>query len=129
MRDLSHITPIVSGISGALAIIAVVIRSILTRGIFALDDVLAIAALISALPMGIMQPIVQLNGFGKDIWTLSAEKITRVGQVRNLVSRLRMSSLSTSVHMDKPNVVLCGHYSHKTVVSILLSSHLSAPKA
>ncbi|KAH7402899.1 hypothetical protein BKA66DRAFT_507745 [Pyrenochaeta sp. MPI-SDFR-AT-0127] len=81
IRNLSHVTPIVSGVSGAVAIVAVIIRSFLTGGIFALDDIFAITALLSALPMGILQFFVAVDGFGKDIWTLQPEKIYRVVQL------------------------------------------------
>ncbi|KAF2790229.1 hypothetical protein K505DRAFT_377667 [Melanomma pulvis-pyrius CBS 109.77] len=78
VRDITHITPIVSGVSGGAAIIAVVVRCFPTGGAFALDDIFAIAALVSALPMGILEFIMAADGFGKDIWNIPHENIYRI---------------------------------------------------
>jgi hypothetical protein len=83
VRDITHITPIVTGISGGFAIIGVVVRCFATAGNFAPDDFFAIAALISALPMGILEFFMSADGFGKDIWTLTPKNIYRIVQVSN----------------------------------------------
>lgn len=46
IRDITHITPIVTGVSGGAAIISVITRILVAGGMFALDDVFAIAALV-----------------------------------------------------------------------------------
>jgi hypothetical protein len=86
VRDITQITPIVSGVSGGAAIVAVIIRCLLTGGTFALDDAFVIAALVAALPMGILEFFMAADGFGKDIWTVPPKKIYRVVQVRKPTS-------------------------------------------
>ena len=81
-RDITHITPIVTGVSGGAAGIAVVIRTIAARGELAFDDWFAIAAYIAALPMGILEFFMSADGFGKDIWTIPHPQIYRIIQVR-----------------------------------------------
>jgi hypothetical protein len=82
VRDITHVTPIVTGISGAFAIIGVLARCIASAGSLQLDDIFAIAALISALPMGILEFFMSADGFGKDIWTIEPKNIYRIVQVR-----------------------------------------------
>ncbi|USP81525.1 hypothetical protein yc1106_08799 [Curvularia clavata] len=78
VRDITQITPIVSGVSGGLAIMAVLARCIAVGRNFAIDDVHAVLALLSALPMGILEFPMSYDGFGKDIWTIPPEKISRI---------------------------------------------------
>ncbi|RAR00918.1 integral membrane protein [Stemphylium lycopersici] len=78
VRDITHITPIVTGVSGGAAVIAVIARCILVGKAFAVDDVFALVALLSALPMGILEFFMSADGFGKDIWTVESEKIYRI---------------------------------------------------
>ncbi|KAH7112486.1 hypothetical protein B0J11DRAFT_185921 [Dendryphion nanum] len=78
VRDITHITPIVTGVSGAAAIIAVVVRSALAYASFSLDDMFAVAALISALPMGILEFFMAADGFGKDIWNIPHNNIYQI---------------------------------------------------
>jgi hypothetical protein len=93
VRDITHITPLVTGISGGVAIIGVVVRCIATAGTFALDDIFAIAALVNAIPMGILEFVMSNDGFGKDIWTIPPAKIYRIVQV-SMLTRQNQSRLS-----------------------------------
>lgn len=81
VRDITHITPIVTGVSGGAALLSVIVRSIRPGGVFGLDDLFAIAAVVAALPMGILEFFMAADGFGKDIWTIPAEKIYRIVKV------------------------------------------------
>lgn len=81
VRDITSITPIVSGVSGGLAIVAVIIRCISTGGMFAWDDIFAVLALITALPMGILEFFMSADGFGKDIWTIEPHNIYTIVKV------------------------------------------------
>jgi hypothetical protein len=54
MRYITYITPIVTGIPGGFAIISVVELCFAKAGNFASDDLFAVAALVSALPMDIL---------------------------------------------------------------------------
>jgi hypothetical protein len=83
VRDITHITPIVTGISGGFAIIGVLVRGFASGGRLELDDIFAIAALISALPMGILEFFMSSDGFGKDIWTIEPSNIYRIVKVNN----------------------------------------------
>ncbi|KAF1948860.1 hypothetical protein CC80DRAFT_485537 [Byssothecium circinans] len=75
VRDITHITPIISGVSGGAALIAVVIR-IWTSGVnFGADDGCIVAAMIFALPMAVLEFIMSALGFGKDIWTIQPKDI------------------------------------------------------
>lgn len=80
VRDITHITPIVTGVSGGAALVGVIIRMINARDGYAIDDYCAIAAYISALPMGILEFFMSDDGFGKDIWNIPHEKIYRIIQ-------------------------------------------------
>jgi hypothetical protein len=81
VRDITHITPIVTGVSGGAALISVIIRSLLAGSVFGLDDFFAIAAMVAALPMGILEFFMAADGFGKDIWTIPPHKIYRIVRV------------------------------------------------
>ncbi|KAH7071086.1 hypothetical protein BKA63DRAFT_568239 [Paraphoma chrysanthemicola] len=78
VRDIAHILPIVTATSGALALSMVVLRMFAIQDHFAHDDVFAIAAILSAIPMGVLEFIKAEDGFGKDIWTIPAPNIYRV---------------------------------------------------
>ncbi|KAI8933113.1 hypothetical protein NX059_009756 [Plenodomus lindquistii] len=80
VRDITHITPIVTGVSGGAALISVIIRVSAARHNIALDDIFAIAALVSALPMGILQFFMAADGFGKDVWTIPPKKMYRISK-------------------------------------------------
>jgi hypothetical protein len=81
VRDITHITSIVTGISGGLTIIGVVVLCVVTAGSFALDDIFATAALTSALPMGTLELFMAVDGLGTNIWIVLPEKIYRIVQV------------------------------------------------
>jgi len=81
-RDISHISPIVSGVSGGIAVISVIIRSISTAGSFQIDDIFAIAATAVAIPLGGLQFALAADGFGRDIWTIPHLKIYRIIKAR-----------------------------------------------
>ena len=85
VRDITRITPIVSGVSGGFAILGVLLRCFSTRGVFALDDVFAVAALVFALPMGTLEFFMSADGFGKDIWNIPAEKVYRIVKVSDFL--------------------------------------------
>ncbi|KAF2023028.1 hypothetical protein EK21DRAFT_105511 [Setomelanomma holmii] len=55
VRDVTHIIPIVTGTSGGFALLGVLVRSMSLGREFALDDIFAIAAMVSALPMGTLE--------------------------------------------------------------------------
>ena len=90
VRDITHITPIVTGVSGGAALIALIVRCILSSSNFGLDDAFVVAAFVSALPMGVLEFIMSNDGFGRDIWTIPAAKIYRIVQVSS--STLQMQS-------------------------------------
>lgn len=49
VRDITHITPIVTGVSGGAAMIAVITRILVAGGITSLDDLFALVALMSVM--------------------------------------------------------------------------------
>jgi hypothetical protein len=75
----------VSGVSGGAAVLAVVVRCFFTSSPKGLDDVFVVAALVAALPMGILEFFMSADGFGKDIWTIPPAKIYRIVQVSNSI--------------------------------------------
>lgn len=81
VRDNTKVTPITTGVFGGLAILGVAMRCVATKGSFALDDIFAVAALIVALPMGILEFFMSSDGFGKDLWTIPPANIYRIVQV------------------------------------------------
>ncbi|KAH7067851.1 hypothetical protein FB567DRAFT_457821 [Paraphoma chrysanthemicola] len=78
VRDISHIPPIVTATSGAIALLMIVLRMFAVQDHFALDDMFATAAMASAIPMGVLEFIKAKDGFGKDIWTIPAPNIYRI---------------------------------------------------
>lgn len=46
VRDITHITPIVTGVSGGAAILAIITRMFVAGSVYQLDDIFAIAALV-----------------------------------------------------------------------------------
>ena len=83
-RDISHITPIVAGVSGGVALIAVIIRCIYAVGTFQVDDMSAVAAIAIAVPFGALEFALAADGFGKDIWTIPHANIYRIIKARAL---------------------------------------------
>lgn len=82
VRDITHITPIITGTSGGAAIIGVVIRVWMSGSDFGLDDAMCVVALVFAIPMAILEFIMSGLGFGKDIWTRMPGEIYKIVQVR-----------------------------------------------
>jgi hypothetical protein len=91
VRDITHITPIVSGISGGAALIAVVIRVWTSGAGFWLDDAMCVTALVFALPMAVLEFLMSNLGFGKDIWTLEPEAIYKIVQASQTQSSMTTS--------------------------------------
>lgn len=81
VRDNTMTTPIVTGVSGGLATIGVIIRCVRFDAYFGLDDAFAIASLVFAIPMGVLEFIMAKDGFGKDIWNIPFENIYRIIKV------------------------------------------------
>ncbi|KAI0143003.1 50S ribosomal protein L36e [Xylariaceae sp. FL1272] len=80
VRDNTAVTPIITAVSGILAIVAVVMRvlDIFPNRNFMPADVCAIAALVIGIPLGVLELIMSTLGFGKDIWTLTPYRITHI---------------------------------------------------
>jgi hypothetical protein len=85
VRDMSTVTPIVIGISGGVATIAVIIRCSTSDAMMSLDNVFAVAALAAALPISVVGLYMPEDGFGTDVWTLTPSQITRIIKVALLV--------------------------------------------
>jgi hypothetical protein len=81
VRDKTHITPIFIYVTASLATISIIARCIARTDSFGADDVSALAAWVTGVAMAIIIVIMSAEGFGKDIWTLSPAKITRLLQV------------------------------------------------
>jgi len=79
--------------------IAVLARCFPTGSAFGLDDLFVIAALLFALPMGILEFVMSADGFGKDIWNIPAEKIYQILKVRIFLQR-RVSTLLTEMQLS-----------------------------
>ncbi|KAH7085105.1 hypothetical protein BKA63DRAFT_499004 [Paraphoma chrysanthemicola] len=80
VRDRTHIPTIVASVTGGLAMLAVLIRTMigLLDGQFGWHDACALGAGIWAIPMNAMQFPLSAAGFGKDIWTIPLENVTRI---------------------------------------------------
>jgi hypothetical protein len=81
VRDISNVTPLVIEISGAVAIVAIIIRCATSEALFSLDNVFAVAALAAAIPISVIGLYMPNDGFGKDVWTLTHRQITRTVKV------------------------------------------------
>jgi predicted permease len=81
IRDRSHIAPTITYATVSIALVAVVLRCIARADRFALDDIFAVVAFTTGLPQAIITVLMSKKGFGKDIWTLSAENITWILKV------------------------------------------------
>jgi len=81
VRDITNITPIVTGVAGGAALLAVIVRTLITGTEFALDDLFAVTAFITALPMGILEFFMAADGFGKDIWNIEPAHVYRIVRV------------------------------------------------
>ncbi|KAI0482570.1 50S ribosomal protein L36e [Xylariaceae sp. FL0804] len=79
VRDITNITPIITTVSGLLAIASYGLRVWDSFSIgFGMADLFATIALAFAIPMGVLEYIMSVRGFGKDIWTLTPWAITQV---------------------------------------------------
>ncbi|KAJ8128635.1 hypothetical protein O1611_g5000 [Lasiodiplodia mahajangana] len=80
IRDNTVVTPVIVAVSGILAIVAVTMRVIdaLPNRFLQPADICAILALVTAIPLGVLELIMSTLGFGKDIWTLTPSHITRI---------------------------------------------------
>ena len=81
VRDISHVTPLVIEISGAVAIVSVVIRCATSDSLFSLDNIFSVVALATAVPISIIGLYMPDDGFGKDVWTLTPRQISRTVKV------------------------------------------------
>lgn len=72
------------GVSGGLALAALLIRIMMAGTRIALDDYFAIAAMAIATAMLSLQFVTTASGFGKDIWAIPAKDIYRIIQVRHV---------------------------------------------
>ncbi|KAF2728073.1 hypothetical protein EJ04DRAFT_569846 [Polyplosphaeria fusca] len=75
VRDRTHLLPLISGISGLFALVAVIVRTIAAGPNFGLDDFFACAAMAGAIPMDVLQLYTGPAGFGKDVWNVSFDNI------------------------------------------------------
>ncbi|KAI1426214.1 50S ribosomal protein L36e [Xylaria sp. FL1777] len=80
IRDNTAVTPIITAVFGILAIIAVVMRviDVLPNRSIQPADVCAVLALITGIPLGVLELIMSTLGFGRDIWTLTPYRITHI---------------------------------------------------
>ncbi|KAI0120996.1 50S ribosomal protein L36e [Xylariales sp. AK1849] len=94
IRDNTMVTPIVTALSGSLAIVAVAIRLVDSRR-RGLDggDICAVMGLGCALPMGILEFVVSVDGSGKDIWAIPFDKIKRIIMFTWVTEFMYMASL------------------------------------
>ncbi|KAE8151417.1 hypothetical protein BDV25DRAFT_138839 [Aspergillus avenaceus] len=94
VRDITHITPIVTTVFGILAIIATLMRTLQFPKQFGAEDIFAILALLASLPMGALEFVMSNYGFGKDIWTIPFDNITRIVQYTWITQMLYIASQS-----------------------------------
>ncbi|KAI1273791.1 50S ribosomal protein L36e [Xylaria sp. FL0933] len=80
VRDITAVTPIIVSVFGILAIIAVAMRVLdaLPNRHLQPADLCAIAALLTGIPLGVLELVMSSLGFGKDIWTLTPYRITHI---------------------------------------------------
>ncbi|KAL6244186.1 hypothetical protein RBB50_009056 [Rhinocladiella similis] len=83
VRDNTAVTPIVTAVSGIIAIMCVILR-LADRfpkwEQIQWADVCVVLSLLLALPMAILEFFMSSDGFGKDIWTIPPDKITQIVQ-------------------------------------------------
>ncbi|KAI1624485.1 50S ribosomal protein L36e [Exophiala viscosa] len=83
VRDNTAITPVITAVSGLLAIVCVLMRLAdkyphWERLQWA--DLCVVISLLLAIPMAVLEFYMSSAGFGKDIWTISFDNITRIVQ-------------------------------------------------
>ncbi|EOA91722.1 uncharacterized protein SETTUDRAFT_80947, partial [Exserohilum turcica Et28A] len=96
VRDNTRITPIISGVSGGAAILAILARCYAVGKSFAVDDLFAVISLILALPMGIVEFFMSVDGFGKDVWTLAPDKINSVVRLTWITEVFYFAAVATT---------------------------------
>ncbi|KAL4864059.1 hypothetical protein BDV12DRAFT_189228 [Aspergillus spectabilis] len=79
-RDISHITPTVTSVLMGLAIAVTLVRCLESRHHFGPEDIFANLALVvlSTSPSPTLIALVAKDGYGKDIWSLPFDNITRI---------------------------------------------------
>lgn len=84
IRDRSSNIIIVNAVFGTLALIALVIRMLVSirQKIFGTDDLCAIIAYVFAAPVTYGQLACGILGFGKDTWAVPPENIYLIMKVR-----------------------------------------------
>ncbi|KAE8132846.1 hypothetical protein BDV38DRAFT_287321 [Aspergillus pseudotamarii] len=95
-RDISHITTIVTSVFMSLAITFTVMRCSESRDHFGPEDIFAILALIFAVPMGALEYPMAKDGYGKGIWTLPFDNITRIVKFTWLLQLLYIPALAAT---------------------------------
>ncbi|KAK5456025.1 hypothetical protein LTS15_005344 [Exophiala xenobiotica] len=81
IRDDTAVTPIVTAVSGLVAIVCVVLRvadRFPGKQKFQWADLCVVTSLLLAIPMAILEFYMSSDGFGKDVWTLPFDNITRI---------------------------------------------------
>ncbi|KAL2865775.1 uncharacterized protein BJX67DRAFT_357307 [Aspergillus lucknowensis] len=95
-RDISHITPAVTSVFMALAIAATLARCMESRHHFGPEDIFALLALFLAIPMGALEYPMAKDGFGKDIWSLPFDNITRIVKFTYILQLLYIAALAST---------------------------------
>ncbi|KAJ9297282.1 hypothetical protein DTO271G3_4575 [Paecilomyces variotii] len=93
IRDRTMVTPVITGVSGGLAVIAVFLRLWDQYDHLQVGDISAVASLIFALPMGGLEFAMSHLGFGKDIWVLPFNNITKIIQYTWLTEIFYMTAM------------------------------------
>ncbi|KAL2822666.1 hypothetical protein BJX63DRAFT_427222 [Aspergillus granulosus] len=95
-RDISHITPIVTSVFMSLAIAATLVRCFGSRHHFGPEDIFALLALLLAIPMGALEYPMAKDGYGKDIWSLPFDNITRIIKFTWVLQLLYIPALAST---------------------------------
>ncbi|KAL3478464.1 hypothetical protein BJX99DRAFT_256361 [Aspergillus californicus] len=95
-RDVSRITPTVTGIFMGLAIAATLVRCSESRHHFGPEDIFATLALLFAIPMGALEYPMAKDGYGKDIWSLPFDNITRIVKLTWVLQLLYIPALAAT---------------------------------
>lgn len=104
MRDNTAVTPVITAVSGGLAFVCVLLRivdrfpqwsqlqwadlcvvlALVCDAVYTIsvEGKVLIAVQVFAIPMAVLEFIMSKDGFGKDIWTIPFDQITRIVKVR-----------------------------------------------
>ncbi|KAL1883188.1 hypothetical protein Daus18300_000246 [Diaporthe australafricana] len=96
VRDITVITPLVTAISGAIAIMAVAMRlvdSLARDTLLHWSNFCIVLSLACSVVIGALEFPMSTYGFGKDIWTIPHDKITRIIMFTWLTEILYMVAL------------------------------------